>query len=81
VFKYYDQDGNERSRVYDGLSFASWSDTDGLIKYGDDLNISNTMRQLEDFQFPRFRKEDKATLPNRIKIIKKSLSNVNTIKF
>jgi len=79
VFRYYDSEGMERSRAYDGLSFASWSDAKGLIRYGDDLNVSNTMRQLEDFQFPVFSGAD--TLDSRIKVIKKSLANVNTIKF
>ena len=69
----------EKPRIYDGLSFAAWSDTAGLIKLGDDLTVTNTIRQLEDFQFPVFRGATK--LMERIKIIKKTLSSVNTIKF
>jgi len=38
-----------KARVLDGLSFASWSNSGNLIEVGDDLNISNNMRQLEDF--------------------------------
>lgn len=68
-----------KARVLDGLSFASWSNAGNLIEVGDDLNVSNNMRQLEDFQFPIFTGE--STLMQRIKIIRKSLSNVNTIKF
>lgn len=68
-----------KSRIYDGLSFASWSNAAEIIQAGDDLNVSNTVRQLEKFQFPVFRGSSR--LMERIKIIKKSLSTVNTIKF
>lgn len=68
-----------RPRALDGLAFASWTNADDLIKLGDDLVVSNSSRKLEDFQFPVF--AGKANLLKRIKIIKKSLSTVNTIKF
>lgn len=68
-----------KSRVIDGLSFASWSNAQSFIEIGDDLTISNTIRQLEDFQFPVF--IGSSRLVNKIKVIKKSLSVVNTIKF
>lgn len=35
-------------RYCDGLSFASWSNT-GLFPAGEDLEVNNTMRQLEEF--------------------------------
>lgn len=66
-------------RIVDGLSFASWTSMTDFITVGDDLVVSNTLRQLEDFQFPVF--NGVSTLLNKIKIIKKSLSTVNTIKF
>ena len=67
-------------RVVDGLSFVSWSPilNDGYGSNGVDIDVSNTSRHLEDFQFPRFVGRD--YLMNRIKIIKKSLVTVNTIK-
>ena len=65
------------SRVYDGLSFASWSK--GFIDLGDDLNISNNTLTLEKFQFPvLFNVGD---LNKKIKIIKKQLNNTHYIKF
>ena len=72
-------DGQYKPRIYDGLAFASWSDANGFIHIGDDLNVSNTIRQLEQFQFPVF--NGASTLLNRIVVIKKTLSTVNTIKF
>lgn len=71
--------GEVKPRIYDGLAFASWSDANGFITIGDDLNVSNTVRQLERFQFPVFNGAN--LLIDRIKIIKKTLSTVNTIKF
>ena len=65
------------SRAYDGLSFASWSD--GLIDLGDDINVSNTARTLEKFQFPTL--FNSGALDKKIKIIKKQLNNTNYIKF
>ena len=38
-----------KPRVLDGLAFASWSNAQTFIKLGDDLAVSNTVRQLEDF--------------------------------
>ena len=43
------RDTDAKARVLDGLSFASWSNANNLIESGDDLNVSNNMRQLEDF--------------------------------
>lgn len=65
------------SRAYDGVSFASWSN--GLIDIGDDMNVSNTTRTLEKFQFPVL--FNSGSLENKIKIIKRQLNNTNYIKF
>lgn len=71
-------------RSYDGIAFASWSDVlvpmntvDPTNGY-DDLEISNSARHLEDFQFPRFVGSYKLT--EKIKVIRKSLTSINTIK-
>jgi len=42
-------DAGIKSFAYDGLSFASWTNADNLIKLGDDLVISNSSRKLEEF--------------------------------
>lgn len=68
-----------KSFVYDGLAFASWTNADNLIKLGDDLVVSNSSRKLEEFQFPMF--VGQQNLKSRIKIIRKSLSTINSIKF
>lgn len=68
-----------QSCTYDGLAFASWSNTDNLIKLGDDLVVSNSSRKLEEFQFPTF--VGSQNLKNKIKVIRKTLSTVNSIKF
>jgi len=66
-------------RTYDGISFASWSPIlDDKEKIGVDLMVGNTSRQLEDFQFPVF--IGKELLKKRIKVIKKSMTAINTIK-
>ena len=62
-----------------GLSFASWSAK--YIERGDDLDVSNSSRTLEEFQFPVLAYTDKTQLLNKIVIIRKSLSNINTIKY
>ena len=62
-----------------GLSFASWSAK--YIERGDDLDVSTSSRTLEEFQFPVLAYTDKTQLLNKIVIIKKSLSNINTIKY
>lgn len=47
------------------------------------MSVSNSIRQLEDFQFPVPNKPISTVdmLARKIKVIKKSLSNVSTIKF
>ena len=44
-----DEEFGTKARAFDGLSFATWSSASSLIEAGDDLNVSNNMRQLEDF--------------------------------
>lgn len=74
-------DAGVTSFAYDGLAFASWTNADNLVKLGDDLVVSNSSRKLEEFQFPTFVGASKLKAKNRIKIIRKSLSTVNAIKF
>ena len=64
-------------RIINGLAFATW--TSSFINLGDDLNISNTAISLEVFQFPRLYKAN--TIQNKIKIIKKSMSDINMIQY
>lgn len=65
------------SRIINGLSFATWSSR--VIDAGDDLDVSSVSRTLEVFQFPTlYRSADLAT---KIKIIRKSISNVNAIQY
>lgn len=67
------------ARVYDGLAFASWSPVlDDTDLAGVDLDVSNNVKTLEPFQFPKFVGE--STLRKRIHIIKKSMTTINTIK-
>lgn len=70
------KDGGYR-HVYDGLSFASWSD-ESVLHFHEDLQVGNVMRHVEDFQFPKLREDQ---LLNRIKIITKALHQVHAIKF
>ena len=67
-----------KTRACDGISFASWSHT-SLINIGDDLQINNTNRTLEQFQFPRL--VPGFNIKNKIKIIKKSMNTTSPIKF
>ena len=67
-------------RSYDGLSFATWSPilTDDENREGVDLTVGNSIRALEPFQFPMF--IGKQLLSKRIKLIKKSMTAINTLK-
>jgi hypothetical protein len=66
-------------RAIDGLSFISYSN--GFIDFGEDVNIGNITRQIEDFQFPVFNEQTINNLSSKIKIIKKQMSNISSIKF
>ena len=68
---------NLNARTINGLSFASWSAS--MIDYGEDMQVGNVSRQLEDFQFPAL--YDSESIASKIKIIKKQLTNINTIKY
>ena len=68
---------------FDGLAFASWSPvlddlSSGQEFVGVDLEVGNGSRQMLEFQFPRF--VGAAKLKSRIKVIKRSLTTINTIK-
>lgn len=69
---------------FDGLSFASWSPVlDDKVDensqfVGIDLEVSNGSRQMQEFQFPRF--VGASRLKQRINVIKRSLTTINTIK-
>lgn len=67
-----------KTRACDGIAFASWSNTD-LIELGDDLEITNSIRTLEKFQFPKL--SPSLELKNKIKIIKKQMNTTGPIKF
>ena len=74
VYKY-----NNTEIIKNGLSFATWSAD--YIETGDDLEIGNQSRTLEDFQYPVLKYENVNEIINKIKVIKKSLVNINTIKY
>lgn len=63
-------------RIFEGLCFATWSS--GYIEVGDDLDVSNSTRQLEVFQFPSLYTK---SLTNKIKVIKKSISNSTRVQY
>lgn len=64
------------TRVFEGLCFATWSS--GYIDVGDDLDVSNSSRQLEVFQFPALYTK---SLTNKIKVIKKSINNSTRVQY
>jgi len=72
-----DNSGTGYARIVNGLSFATW--TTDLIDIGDDIEISSVSRTLEAFQFPKLYQS--ADIAKRIKVIKKSISNVNSIQY
>lgn len=73
-----------RARAIDGISFASWTKRNFYLSpTGIDLDVTNSIRHLESFQFPVPGPSIQliSNLAKKIKIIKKSLSNISTIKF
>ena len=73
-------DAGYKTVVKNGLSFASFS-TD-ILDLGEDLDISNSSKKLEPFQFPRLHKAQNSKYwLNKVKVIKKSLANVSPIKY
>lgn len=75
VYKKNDND-DVKTRIYNGLSFASWSI---LLDEQDDLVIGGGNRKMNDFQFPVLM-TNRNNLINSIKIIRKQLTSVNTLK-
>ena len=73
----YRSNKTSEERIINGIAFATW--TSSFINLGDDLSISNTTISLEYFQFPRLYKAN--TIQNKIKIIKKSMSDINMIQY
>jgi hypothetical protein len=67
-YDYIDQNINS-PRAIDGLSFISYSN--GFIDYGEDVSIGNSIRHVEDFQFPVFDSNAINGIVDKIKIIKK----------
>ena len=67
-------------RAIDGISLMSW--TNGFIDYGEDVQIGNVTRHLQNFQVPVFNGTISSKLSgNKIKLIKKQLTNISNIKF
>lgn len=73
---YYNTQTSEK-RIQIGLSFATWTAT--FIDYGDDLEISTNSRSLETFQFPVL--YNSANIASKIKVIRKSVNNINTVQY
>lgn len=66
-----------QTRIINGISFATW--TADVIDIGDDVEVSSVSRTLEAFQFPVLYKS--ADIQSKIKVIRKSISNVNAIQY
>lgn len=65
--------------IKNGLSFATWSSD--YVEPGDDLDIGNQSRSLEEFQYPVLKYKSINEISSKIVVIKKSLVNINTIKY
>lgn len=63
--------------IRNGICFATW--TSDFIDLGDDLEVSNSSRTLEEFQFPRLYKSN--TVSSKITIIKKAVSSSNIVQY
>lgn len=73
-------DADYKTVIKNGLSFASFS-TD-VLDLGEDLDISNSSKKLEAFQFPRLHKAQNSSYwLSKVKVIKKSLANISPIKY
>ena len=66
-----------QSRIINGISFATW--TSSIIDSGDDMEVSSISRTLEVFQFPKLYRS--ADISSKVKVIRKSISNVNAIQY
>ena len=63
-------------RIFPGISFASW--TSDFIDIGDDAEVTTVTKSLESFQFPKWYSQN---FDNNIKIIRKSVGQLNTVQF
>lgn len=63
-------------RIFNGISFATWSGS--YVDIGDDLDVGNSTITLQPFQFPKLYTN---SLANKIKIVKKSVNNINRIQY
>lgn len=66
-------------RALDGISLISW--TDGILDYGEDVQIGNVTRHIQNFQFPSFNGKLTDSMYPRIKVIKKQLNSIGNIKY
>ena len=62
--------------IFNGISFATWSGS--YVDIGDDLDVGNSTITLQPFQFPKLYTN---SLANKIKIVKKSVNNINRIQY
>lgn len=78
-----DENGNQdptKAIVYNGIAFASWTaGLDGLLDLGVDLEVSNSTRALEPFQFARL--NDETNIVKNIRVIKKSFMSMNNVEY
>lgn len=67
--------------VANGLCFASWTggSLDKLIDEGIDMEVSNTGRTLEQFQYPSL--DNSLPLEKYIKVIKRSMSSIQRVQY
>lgn len=66
----------ENPRIFDGLCFATWSDS--YLDTGDDMDVSNLNKTLQPFQYPILYNN---SIKDKIKVIKKSVINTNKMKY
>lgn len=76
VYEFVDEEGYTKYKIVNGLSFATWSNQ--LIRDGDDLEVSNTTRVMQPFQFPVLFEQD---LSSKIRVIKKNTNMLNAVQY
>ena len=83
VFIPLNEDGTKNTQapiVVNGLCFASWCEgLDTLIDKGIDMEVSNTGRSLEQFQYPALLAS--VSIEDNIKVIKRSMSSVQRVQY
>ena len=66
--------------IYNGICMASYTvGLDNLIDIGVDIEVSNSSRSLEAFQYAAY--IDNTTVVDSIKVIKKSLTSMNKVQY